>query len=91
MESREHFAPPREWESVGLTSRGFLFFFPLSLSLSLSVRGFPVLSALSQGYAVVGVDNRAMCEGLPGCKGNRANVSRPRGEGEAHAHASRSF
>lgn len=70
MKLREHFALS---DFTRLLSPFF--------SLSLFIRGFPVLSALDQGCAVVRVDNRAMsrlCEGLPDCKGNRANVSRRR-------------
>lgn len=56
----------------------FFFSFPSS-----PVRGFPVLSPLSRA----GLRGRwrrqsghaDLREGLPGCKGNRANVSRPRG------------
>lgn len=75
MELREHFAGDGNSGRAKSTSR--TAFFPFTC-------GFLVRFALDQQ-----VDNRGRpVQGISGCKGNRANVSRPPG---AHEHASRSF
>lgn len=69
----------REWRSAGLTSHGFFLSF-LFFSLSLYSR-FPCSFCSRPGLCSSRrqSDHADLCEGLPDCKGNRANVSRPRG------------
>lgn len=68
----------REWESAGLTSHGFFFLsFPSLYSrFSCSPRFQP---RVVRSFASTIGPCRCLCEGLPDCKGNRANVRRPRG------------